>query len=97
MKKLKNVPTIDGRKDFTDVDLKSVYCTEREFASIVGISPAMSNRLKKYGVLADVHVTNGINLQAALRAYYDYKLYQSPTARQELQNRLATLGYDIFL
>ena len=96
MQKLKNVPTIDGRKDFTDVDLKSVYCTEREFAAIVGISPAMSNRLKKYGVLV-WNKYDGINLKASLKEYLSYKSCQSPTARQELQNRLATLGYDIFL
>ena len=96
MQKLKNVPTVDGRKDFTEVDLKSVYCTEREFASIVGISPAMSNRLKKYGVLV-WNKYDGINLKASLSEYLFYKSYQSPTARQELQNRLATNGYDIFL
>lgn len=92
--KLKKIPTTDeGLKDFSGVDLSKVTATERQFAEIVGISPSMTNRLKKYGVLIWSRF-EGINLQKSLREYW---YYLNPNKQDALKKRLAANCYDIFL
>ena len=92
--KLKQLPLLsNGCRDFSGVHLSEIFCVEREFALIVGLSPSMVNRLKKYGVLVWTPF-DGIFLQQSLR---EYRLYLPPNKRSALQSRLAANGYDIFL
>ncbi len=92
--KLKDIPTLDGRKDFNSVNLADVFCSEREFASITGASKSQVNKLKKYGVIDNTGLFNGINLKKNLR---EYRRYLRLDRRPIFDRRLKSNGFSIFL
>lgn len=93
--KLKDIPTtLDGRKDFSGVNLADIFGSEREFAAITGASKSQVNKLKKIGVLDDIKIFNGINLKSNLNEYRKYlRLDRRPIFDRRLKNN----GYSIFL
>jgi len=91
--KLKDVPTLDGKKDFSSVNLADVFCSEREFAAITGASKSQVNHLKKYGVIDNTGIYCGINLKKNLR---EYRKYLRLDRRPIFDRRLKSNGFSFF-
>lgn len=91
--KLKDIPTLDGKKDFSGVNLADVFCSEREFASITGASKTQISKLKRMGVLDNTGIFNGINLKSNLR---EYRKYLRLDRRPIFDRRLKSNGFSIF-